>query len=144
MTMNYKLLLFFLLNFVCLSLHAQETIYTLEYDGSVTTKSIFIDSMYHKSYSGIMPYIQKASNSISDDYTVKCNQFKGWEDEAADYQNIEISYKGKRILSLTDDDGWGYFHSLEVDKGNANKPFYLKQFGKNYYVICFTSVILAS
>ena len=45
---------------------------------------------------------------------------------------------------MTDDDGWEYFRSLDVDKGDVNKPFYLKQFGKDYYVICFTSVILAS
>lgn len=44
---DYELLLFFLLSFVCLSSHAQETIYTLEYDGNVITLQQLKNTSWH-------------------------------------------------------------------------------------------------
>ena len=57
---DYELLLFFLLSFVCLSSHAQETIYTLEYDGSVITLQQLKNTSWHLSNSKKITWYKNA------------------------------------------------------------------------------------
>ena len=120
-----KRLLLTILNLcIChMMLFAQTPVFSYSKDGNVNVNSTFVEKLYHGTYDDITPYKVKSSMMVNNDYQIKCQRFRGWDDDTGDFNNIEISYKGKQVFSLDYDDGWDYFHEGEAIKGTRQNLF---------------------
>lgn len=119
---------FFLLaamSLTCVMATAQELLYDTASDGRIVAKAKFVDSFYSEERKDITPYTLTRQFEVragGKDYQVKGYRYKGWENDAGDFEVLQIEADGDTLLTLRNDDGfvdfshyWGTFRQSTCD-----------------------------
>ena len=110
--MMKKLTLIFTVCMLHFVSYAQEQVFTYSNNGTVETKSKFIEPFPNGDFANITDHtLQKSYDVVApsgDTYTVKCYKNTGWENDPGDWHYFEILYKEKVIFSAEYADGWEY------------------------------------
>lgn len=123
--MNRLFILLFL-NICVLNGWAQQQsndLYTIS-GNDIQTKGEFIVTQELGGYSNIKPYTLKGEFTFDNDYHVRFYNYKNWDDEAGDYEVVEINYAGNQILEFINESSWKntpkkYLEYSVLDNKNA-------------------------
>lgn len=150
--MKKVLLLFIVLPYVCMCVCAQgfsgkknlKSVFKTDGGGTVITYPKYIDTFVNGNYSNIEPYILKETSVINTDggYMIKCFKYNGWENEAGDFNVIEINTTQGEVLSLRYDEGWENISvpGLQCD----NKSYCHETLADGSIALFFTGTVLMS
>lgn len=140
-----NVLIFFAVYLSVLSVYGQRPIFKIGERYNIVTSSEYIDAFVNGNYSNIEPYILKGKSVINadDDYTIKCLKYNGWENEAGDFNVIEISTVQGEVLRLRSDEGWDNISVTALQCGN-NKPYHYETLANGVVALFFTGTVLMS
>ena len=147
--MMKKLTLIFTVCMLHFVSYAQEQVFTYSNNGTVETKSKFIEPFPNGDFANITDHtLQKSYDVVApsgDTYTVKCYKNTGWENDPGDWHYFEILYKEKVIFSAEYADGWEYLaDNLKQTLSPKADAFYQKNLRDDTVMLLFTGIIIMS
>lgn len=97
--------------------------------GRVVPDSSYIDPFDNGRFTGVKPYVLKSSDTVDAGraYVVNCSKYKGWENEAGDFNVVEITCGGDTVLTLDNSDAWVRFPYGRGGDGQC--PYYVLPLG---------------
>lgn len=135
----------FSVNTQILGMGNMKSLFKADDGGHIIISSEYIDTFINESHNDIEPYILKGKSVINadDDYTIKCFKYNGWENEAGDFNVIEISTVQGEVLRLRSDEGWDNISVTALQCGN-NKPYHYETLANGSIALFFTGTVLMS
>ena len=134
----------FSVNTQILGMGNMKSLFKTDDGGHIIITSEYIDTFVNGNYSNIKPYILKETSVINTDggYTIKCFKYNGWENEAGDFNVIEINTTQGEVLSLRYDEGWENISVPGLQCGN--KSYCHETLADGSIALFFTGTVLMS
>lgn len=100
---------FLIMNILCsVCLFAQERVYSFV-NGNIQVNNNFLVSFNMGNYTDITPYTDVATHSFtsfSQNYELKLQNYKGWEEDGGDFRVIKLYNNGNLLLEFADEEAW--------------------------------------